>query len=742
MWTTIINAECLFDSYRVHRDNNTFIMILNSSLPFSLSLCFIFYSYHFDLIETLTSLPMGRLQQQQQSQSRSVNRRDRGLSISSQEGGVAKNNSSQTNNDDDGKNNDGKPSNSAIEGKSKSTTKTSSCICGVVSLLECVATAGGAQADRVTRRALRSKHREFNIRAQAAWGTRGSGGGSGGSGPSKSKQQRNNTDKLLRSGHRRCHQPRHLPLPLNPNTRVSFAYELTSIAIVVDASPSLTATTTSFGISMSNNNKNNRNNFNSGEEKSSTPTTAMDDDDDGYCVPLDRLGKTLKMYLLGLIQPIDVPPVAVSGKGVAFGRWTPNLAVTVVAAYPPTSNGDKASAGLLVRDFRVIDEVSVLELVRQVERWALREVEGTIAERLCGLRDFVGDGEVRRNLGSRSQQHNNNNRLLSRLDSFSLPSTDQVMSSSNKHVKSSVKELLAVGDVALSTLPSEGRPIILVASDCQNLECTTTFEFLTATDRTDVPLSVIDLSLNSREQEGHHYAFDFTSSLPDACQMSGGIFLHRELLESCVKAKAGSAARQKLTGLQSAQTTTPLDDHQTRFQGDIHFCSKKRSVRQVRPNALQWYTLFSLSPFTPGGYLLSSTPRPIKSASTSGFFHSSSVSLTSLVNAKQIPNKLHIDRRTSMDESKSNDVVPILSPTTTSQERIMFSKYSIQPVRIKSLLMSRVLEGYRARRYGQTSQDSDKVSIHFTLRLAECDVVLHYEVSFVSDSMKHSSDRY
>ena len=886
MWTTIINAECLFDSYRVHRDNNTFIMILNSSLPFSLSLCFIFYSYHFDLIETLTSLPMGRLQQQQQSQSRSVNRRDRGLSISSQEGGVAKNNSSQTNNDDDGKNNDGKPSNSAIEGKSKSTAKTSSCICGVVSLLECVATAGGAQADRVTRRALRSKHREFNIRAQAAWGTRGSGGGSGGSGPSKSKQQRNNTDKLLRSGHRRCHQPRHLPLPLNPNTRVSFAYELTSIAIVVDASPSLTATTTSFGISMSNNNKNNRNNFNSGEEKSSTPTTAMDDDDDGYCVPLDRLGKTLKMYLLGLIQPIDVPPVAVSGKGVAFGRWTPNLAVTVVAAYPPTSNGDKASAGLLVRDFRVIDEVSVLELVRQVERWALREVEGTIAERLCGLRDFVGDGEVRRNLGSRSQQHNNNNRLLSRLDSFSLddddgycvpldrlgktlkmyllgliqpidvppvavsgkgvafgrwtpnlavtvvaaypptsngdkasagllvrdfrvidevsvlelvrqverwalrevegtiaerlcglrdfvgdgevrrnlgsrsqqhnnnnrllsrldsfslPSTDQVMSSSNKHVKSSVKELLAVGDVALSTLPSEGRPIILVASDCQNLECTTTFEFLTATDRTDVPLSVIDLSLNSREQEGHHYAFDFTSSLPDACQMSGGIFLHRELLESCVKAKAGSAARQKLTDLQSSQTTAPLDDHQTRFQGDIHFCSKKRSVRQVRPNALQWYTLFSLSPFTPGGYLLSSTPRPIKSASTSGFFHSSSVSLTSLVNAKQIPNKLHTDRRTSMDESKSNDVVPILSPTTTSQERIMFSKYSIQPVRIKSLLMSRVLEGYRARRYGQTSQDSDKVSIHFTLRLAECDVVLHYEVSFVSDSMKHSSDRY
>eukprot|EP00984_Skeletonema_dohrnii_P038930 scaffold42728_cov150-Skeletonema_dohrnii-CCMP3373.AAC.1 len=48
----------------------------------------------------------------------------------------------------------------------------SSCICGVVSLLECVAPGGGSQAERATRRALRSKHREFNTRAQAAWGTR------------------------------------------------------------------------------------------------------------------------------------------------------------------------------------------------------------------------------------------------------------------------------------------------------------------------------------------------------------------------------------------------------------------------------------------------------------------------------------------------------------------------------------------------------------------------------------------
>eukprot|EP00985_Skeletonema_marinoi_P002146 scaffold874_cov75-Skeletonema_marinoi.AAC.1 len=155
---------------------------------------FTFHSYHFDLIETLTSLPLGRVQQSLRG-----SRRERGLSISSQEGGAATNNNSsdsvsQTNKDDD----DGKERNivhhgkssskntamiSSSKGKSTTTTATtastnnnknsaaakSSCICGVVSLLECVAPGGGSQAERATRRALRSKHREFNTRAQAAW---------------------------------------------------------------------------------------------------------------------------------------------------------------------------------------------------------------------------------------------------------------------------------------------------------------------------------------------------------------------------------------------------------------------------------------------------------------------------------------------------------------------------------------------------------------------------------------------
>ena len=172
----------------------------------------------------------------------------------------------------------------------------SSCICGVVSLLECVqqqqhTTNKKATELRAARRALRSKNREFITRAQVAWGTRGDGannnnsssGSGGGSSVSKAKQKqkscnnKNNTTTTSSSSsiRRRCHQPRHLPLPLNPNTRVTFAYELTSIAIVVDASPSLMVTLPT---------KSSFDWFSSGEEEKKSSggnsTTTLDDDDD------------------------------------------------------------------------------------------------------------------------------------------------------------------------------------------------------------------------------------------------------------------------------------------------------------------------------------------------------------------------------------------------------------------------------------------------------------------------------
>lgn len=642
---------------------------------------------------------MGRVYQQQQSSASRIRRRDRGISISSQEGG--KGTSEEEGGGVKEKEEEEKDGNvvkkAAPTSKAKSSNNddnsSTATLCGVVSLLECV-TGGGTQPDRTTKRALRSKHREFNTRAQVAWGRR-------------STTSLKRRDKLQSSSSivgmagtasanipRRCHQPRHLPLQLNPNTRVSFAYELTSIAIVIDASPSLTST---FGM---------MDNFDivfgGGEEKKSNSSSTQDSN---YCVPLDRLGPLIKSYLKGLVHPIDVPPVSVSGLGVAFGKWTPNLAVTVVAAYPPTSTGEGASAGLLVRDFRVTDEASALKLAEQIKRWALMEVEGVIAQRLCGGRDFSGVNDI------------------ASLGSFPLPSIQQ-MTGSRTSVKSSMRDILSVGDAALATLPPEGRPLLLIATDCCNVHCGGVFDSLSETARVDVPISILDLSSRSIDQtDGNNQnglcsplsplsMSNDSQSLRDMCQTSGGIFLNLTRLDSYIGANVGSAVGTN-------NSSSPL-------HGDYHFSFKKRSIK---PNALQWYTLFTLSPFTPSGH--SSSLRPMGSIGSTGNLRYRSSSIASFSGSS----KHSLGKSAEM----SNQAPPFMSDirtralggTCVDQERLVLARYNIQHIRIKSLLMTRVVEGYRARRYGHNTQDTDKVSIHMVMPL-QIGVVLHYEASFVS----------
>lgn len=602
------------------------------------------------MIETLTSLPSPR------GRSRS-NRRDRGISISSQDGGLVSSSdgdnatstkTSAKEKDKDEKVDDIETSKAGVYKAKSSSSTNSSIICGVVSLLECV-TGGGIQPDRQTKRALRSKHREFNTRAQVA-------------------NVRKRDKKLgANSGtQRKCYQPRSLPLSLSPNTRVAFAYELTSIAILVDASSSLTST---LGI---------MDNFGGiGEEKSISASS------NDYCVPLDRLGPLIKTYLQGLVKPINVPPVSVSGRGISLGKWTPNLAVSVVAVYPPTSTeNSEASAGLLVRDYRVTDEASALELAHQVERWALREVEGKIAQRL----DFA-DG-------------------LSALGSFSLPSSTQQMNGSLTSVKSSMQDILDVGNAALTTLPPEGRPSLLIVTDCSNMYCGGAFESLNNFN-VDVPVSILDLSSNNRPSQD--ITTNDSQSLKDTCNISGGIFINSEQLDSFISEIAGSSC--------SAGPTI-----------DYHFSFKKRSIK---PNRLQWLTIFSLSPFTPGH---SSSLRPLSIPEQSSFYRASS-SIASFSSSSMMPLGKTVD-------SSNNDKVSIYdrrmktlgaSVTDSSQphERVVLARYNIQPIRIKSLLMTRVVEGYRARRYGANTQDTDKVSIHLVMPL-QSGVFVHYEASFVS----------
>jgi hypothetical protein len=392
---------------------------------------------------------------------------------------------------------------------------------------------------------------------------------------------------------------------------------------------------------------------------------------DGCCVPLDRLGSMLKLYLKGLIQPIEMPPVSVTGQGVAFGRWTPNLAITVVAAFPPSFRGDCGSARMLVRDFRVRDEKSALELVHQVEKWALHNVEGVIADRLGGERSHFGNG-----LGGRSTQ----GKISAPNNLLCVPSKI----SSWTNIRSSMKDILAVGDAALATLPPEGRPVVLVVSDCLNVHCGSVFDHLAETSRSDVPISVVNLSNTTSvpdEYSDNIYASlpidvsEDSKSLRDACLQTGGIYLDVSLLDSYVNMNAGS----------SACMSAP-------FHGDVHFTSKKRSIR---PNALQWYSLFCLSPLTPG-YSSHSPTRSVigNSRSTKHQPHDSMSTFDG--------QSFEVSRLFALS---SNLEISFSTQAAALSERTFFVKYNINPVRVKSLLMSRILEGYRARKYGQNTQD-------------------------------------
>ena len=609
-----------------------------------------------------------------------IRRKERGQSISFSGGRSSANNS--TANiivacNDGGADEKVEDTNATFTSKGKSSTKgeaTNHCVCGVVSLLECVAVGAGSQ-DRTTKRILRSKHREFNTRAQFAWGKNTRGGANSGA----SKKREGKLGTLAITTPHRCHQPSYLPLTLNPNTRVSFAYELTSIAIVLDASPSLTS---SIGLR-----------------------------EDDCCVLLDRLGPLITTYLIGLIQPIEVPPVSVSGHGIAFGRWKPHLAITVVAVYPPTSKMDCASAGLLIRDYRVTDEASAQELARQIERWAQSEVEGVIGERLCGER-------VRRGFGvaGGDEEYAHYLPTMSSLGSFSLPEFPH--RTRVTHVRSYMRDILAAGDAALSTLPPEGRPLLLLATDCHNVHCGGGIETLSETARVDVPISVLDLSTSEHgsslsdipNEDFSALSLNISNdsqSLRDLCHLTGGIFLESSTLEACITTTAGSTT-----------TSSSL------FKGDLHFSSKKRSIK---PNALQWYTIFTLSPFTPRGHLL---PSRVISASEAGSFNISSSTLSSSRSCVSFA-ILNPTTPSPMNDSRLKSSATGVD-AALNRERVILARYNIQPIRIKSLLMTRVIEGYRARRYGHNTQDNDKVSIDFALPLLDWGVVVHYEVSFVA----------
>lgn len=592
--------------------------------------------YHFELLETLTSIPFGR-------GSKSRGGRRRGLSISSMDDETS---AELTKTKD-------------YLDRDSSNKSTDECSCGVVSLLECVSSAAEGKERR---RALRTKHREFNTRAKIAW----------------RRNTRGSSKRRAKVSSRMCHQPSRLPLPLSINTRVSFAYELTSIAVVVDASPSFVSLSEcNYELDL----------YRAGGGNGGVAS-------DPCCIPLDRLGPNLVSYFRGLVQPIELPPVAISGVGVTFGKWTPNLAVTVVAVYPPSDEGGQASASVLVRDWRICDEVAALKLTAEVEKWARSQVEDTIATRISS-RDATG-----------INSHGN----LSALGDFALPFEQSLGSWAN--ATSFMNDMLEFGDAALKTLPKEGRPLVLICSDCKNVHCSWALGSFGETTRADVPISVLDLSGLDGEGPASTLPMNLSgnssTSMRDLCHSTGGYLMDSATLEAAGVTKIGS-------NIDESSPLYSLQDH--------HYLgvAKKRSLR---PNLLQWLTLFSLSPFslasgqTPSIHHQQNSTNRFDSLSSmfssiGGGGHQAEGSLSDPIYTQKSGDELFVDSN-RWDNS------------------IFVGRYVLEPVRIKSLLMTRILEGYRAKKYGAATHDNDKVSIIFTRRLAELGLTLHYEIYFVS----------
>jgi hypothetical protein len=120
-------------------------------------------------------------------------------------------------------------------------------------------------------------------------------------------------------------------------------------------------------------------------------------------------------------------------------------------------------------------------------------------------------------------------------------------------------------------------------------------------ERVDTPLVVLDLSSSSSHlpvtpSEQFHDKTSFLSYDPGSssnfplhlsdesellfgvCRATGGAFFDLELLKEAAHTVAGKVSEN-----------SPIID-------DSYFSFKRRALR---PNAIQWYTLFSLSPLTP-----------------------------------------------------------------------------------------------------------------------------------------------
>jgi hypothetical protein len=407
-------------------------------------------------------------------------------------------------------------------------------VCGVAALLDCVPTTAWHRLAKRQKKILRGAVRDLNRAANKA---------------------------IYHERKVACFEPKELPLRLTPSTRVVFGYQVTRIAFVLDASPTLT-----------------------------TAFPAVRNDDSKFTCALDRLPQMARTFFTSLVKKIESSSFIPDA-----GPWQPRLAISVIAVYPKKSSrrtrnrrgGDDRNEdemdfdlSVLVRDACVNDKVSAELLADNIEEWAMEEVESEIARRVSR-----NQGDEFGSIGGSFD------------DAWTIPL-----------YVSSLEDMLSAADASLSIMSSQARPVIVLATDGRSVDCETSgLGLLVADDdkgnyRVDVPLVVLDLSspdshrsaagmtptAESRDASNFLtddpgttfplHLSDDTEALFGICRATGGCYFDEQLLKEASLTLAGTA-----------NSDSPLSSDR--------FLSFKRLT--FRPNAVQWYTLFSLSPLSP-----------------------------------------------------------------------------------------------------------------------------------------------
>ena len=480
------------------------------------------------------------------------------------------------------------------------------------------------------------------------------------------------------------HIPMNLPLPISHMTKVTYAYEMTKMVICIDASPTM----------------------------ASTVGFQMNEHDQYTCCALDRIGPLIQQYLTALITPIPATAYvneasksttsesrSRSGSGSGPNYWIPEIAVTVIAVYnghgPDDSTNKAIKSNIFIKDYRIKDTPAAHVLSNQISKWVISDVEHNIASYLS--------------------------------------------SNSSQSFQSDIREILQISSLALeSTLPPCARPMILIISDCRSMYCGNVMDYICATHTPDdystlhthiptfpalddVPIHILNMIPPPSSSTTHIQSSLISNeieALSNICEASHGCYLDSNILKEL---------SQTIVGQIPSSSQLHFD----------HFISyrKRGNTGTMRPNVLQWYTLFTLSILTPltnhlsWGWMASLTDyqqlenkkrdhfdNNIKNESDFKYIHTERSDWNDEKNMRTIPPSstihIHSSSLNTYRQSWNNTI----------------HSYYLSPIRMKGILHQRAHQNFRAKYFGM-DDDNGKISIHFTLPL-DFGIMFHYELSY------------